>query len=190
MIFIGHDIIHAVQFAEDAHRQQVRRYTGEPYIVHLLSVAKMISCAKIPRDLDDYREAMIIAAILHDVVEDTPATIEEVSKCFGSDVGYLVFSLTDTPKGCGNRAVRKGLDRERLNGASEAVKIIKCADIIDNMHSICTHDQKFARTFLFEVGELIPLLKNKSSLYLELEEKYAYFNPLSTVEQRIMKEGW
>ena len=102
----------------------------------------------------------------------------------------MVYELTDPPLAEGNRAKRKELSRERLSRAGVGTKIINCADIIDNMHSICTHDPKFARTFLFEVGELMPLLKVKSSLYTELQEKYAAFNPLSTIDIRVMKEGW
>ncbi len=104
----------------------------------------------------------------------------------------MVYELTDPPLGEGNRAKRKELSRERLSRAGIGTKIIKCADIIDNMHSICTYDPKFARTFLFEVGELLPILNpepwSKNSLYTELLEKYAYFNPLSMAEQEGKKK--
>jgi len=176
MMFAGHDIIHAVQFVEKEHRPQFRKYSGEPYLVHLLSVAKMVSCAVFEKELEDMREKMIIAALLHDVVEDTPILIDEVYGWFGSDVGRFVAELTDPPLSAGNRAKRKEITRERLKTASNAAKVIKCADIIDNMHSIVACDPDFSKVFLKEVGYLIPLLETpRSSLHKELIEKHAAF---------------
>ena len=76
----------ALVFATDAHSQQFRK-SGEPYIIHPILVASIV--AKITED-----ESMVIAALLHDVVEDTPVTIEEVRTRYGDDVAHLVGGLT------------------------------------------------------------------------------------------------
>ncbi len=81
------DQIHkALLFAIDAHSHQSRK-SGEPYVVHPILVSALV--ASITGD-----RAMVIAALLHDVVEDTPHTIEEVEIGYGSDVAHLVHGLT------------------------------------------------------------------------------------------------
>jgi (p)ppGpp synthase/HD superfamily hydrolase len=180
-IFSNHDIIHAIQFAEEAHRDQKRKYSNEPYLIHLLSVAKMVSCATLDKALELQREEIIIAAILHDVVEDTNVTSEDIGLAFGSSICRIVQELTDPPLVAGNREKRKGLSRERLRLSCHATKIIKCADIIDNVHSIVACDPKFAKVFLEEIGMLIPLLETpRSSLHRELVELYATSIPRTT----------
>lgn len=76
----------ALLFAKEAHAHQTRK-SGEPYIVHPILVAALV--ASITGD-----RAMVIAALLHDVVEDTPHTIEDVETRYGSDVAHLVHGLT------------------------------------------------------------------------------------------------
>jgi len=76
----------ALDFSTDAHIEQFRK-SGEPYIIHPILVASIV--AKITED-----EAMVMAALLHDVVEDTPVTIEEVKARYGDDVAHLVGGLT------------------------------------------------------------------------------------------------
>ena len=76
----------ALAFATESHEGQ-RRRSGEPYIIHPILVASIV--AKITED-----ESMVIAALLHDVVEDTPVTIEEVKVRYGDDVAHLVGGLT------------------------------------------------------------------------------------------------
>ena len=93
----------ARDFALAAHRGvgQLRKYTGEPYEEHLRRVAAIVE-----EHAGD--PEMIAAAWLHDVVEDTPATIEEVERAFGPGVRGLVEALTDmSGPQHGNRAARK-----------------------------------------------------------------------------------
>jgi len=75
-----------LEFAQKAHKEQFRK-SGEPYIIHPILVASIT--ANITTD-----EIMVIAALLHDVVEDTPITIEEIEMRFGKDVAHLVAGLT------------------------------------------------------------------------------------------------
>ena len=80
----------ALQFSEKAHEGQYRK-SGEPYIIHPILVSAIVAC--ISED-----DAMVIAALLHDVVEDTHLSITEVSQEFGEDVAHLVEGLTKIDK--------------------------------------------------------------------------------------------
>lgn len=137
----------ALAFATNAHGSvlQVRKYTKEPYIVHPIAVASIV------RSVRDHTPEMLAAAYLHDVVEDTPVTIEEVFAEFGVEVGELVSWLTDVSKPTdGNRRVRKALDRAHSIAAPAAAQTIKVADLIDNTKSIVRFDPSFATVFLRE----------------------------------------
>ncbi|MEJ2520259.1 MAG: HD domain-containing protein, partial [Desulfuromonadales bacterium] len=83
----------ARQFAEHAHRSvnHRRKYTGEAYITHPAAVAELV--ASVTRD-----EATICAAWLHDVIEDTPVTLDMIGKEFGNRVERLVAQLSDISK--------------------------------------------------------------------------------------------
>ena len=81
----------AFEMAREAHAPQ-RRKTGEPYIFHPLAVAK-IAAEELHLDVNS-----VIAAFLHDVVEDTPHSVEEISRTFGPDVAFLVGAVTKQKK--------------------------------------------------------------------------------------------
>ena len=145
----------ARQFAIQAHAAigHRRKYTQLPYDVHLANVATIVS--SVTEDAE-----MIAAAWLHDVVEDTPVTLERVESEFGKGVAELVESLTDVSKPeDGNRATRKTIDRKHLAHASSRAKTVKLADIIDNAKDISKHDPAFAEVYLAESKELLRVLK-------------------------------
>ena len=119
-------------YATEAHQRinQRRKYNNEPYHVHLHAVAKLV--ASVTDDAE-----MIAAAWLHDTVEDTQATLEDIEAEFGVAVAELVEELTDVSRpGDGNRAVRKAIDRRHLAQASARAKTVKLADLIDNCKDI------------------------------------------------------
>jgi len=131
-----------------------RKYTGQPYQVHLKSVVQIL------QQVVDPDPAMIAAAWLHDTVEDTEATHHQIEAEFGADVAELVYQLTDISRpGDGNRAHRKAMDRVHLAEASSRAKTIKLADLIDNTRDICRHDEKFARVYVQEVSALLGVLQ-------------------------------
>jgi len=76
----------ALSFSKESHKHQYRK-SGEPYVVHPILVAAIVVSIT-----DD--ESMAIAALLHDVVEDTNVSLEEISQRFGKDVAHLVSGLT------------------------------------------------------------------------------------------------
>ena len=160
------DIIErAEQFAVKAHGPQKRKYSGDPYIVHPLEVAKIVQ--GVP-----HTNAMVAAAILHDVIEDTEASYDDVAVNFGSVVADLVDELTDVSKPeDGNRAVRKALDRAHLAKASADAQTIKLADVISNSQDIKANDPSFAKVYIEEMKALLEVLtKGDKTLYAKAKE--------------------
>lgn len=143
----------AYSMAAAAHAEQKRKYTGEDYIVHPVSVASQVIAFlenTVPMEASTV-EKIAIAAILHDTVEDTDTTFSDIERCFGADVMNIVFWLTDDiPHRQGNRHIRAQLAAEKLGNAPWEAKLIKAFDIIDNCNSIVDHDAKFAATYLPE----------------------------------------
>ena len=157
----------AIEFAKQKHSTQKRKYEGMPYIVHPLRVAEIVSTRT------DSVQAYI-AAILHDTIEDTDATLKEVQERFGDEVADLVWQLTDRSKPSdGNRAKRKAIDRESLVKASPLAQTVKMADIIDNAPSIIEHDPGFARRYLMECLALVKALKKADPVLRERARKLA-----------------
>lgn len=153
----------AKDYASHAHTRinHRRKYTHQPYTAHLSAVAKRLSGI-------DADAEMIAAAWLHDVVEDTEATLYDIEQAFGSTVMALVEDLTDVSKPSdGNRASRKALDRAHLAEADPRAKTIKLADLIDNALDICRNDQRFARVFLDEMAALLDVLQDGDARLLQ-----------------------
>lgn len=142
----------ALDFATEAHEGQVRKYTGVPYVLHPIEVMEIVKTV-------EHDDAMLAAALLHDVVEDTDVTIDEVRDVFGSDVASLVDDLTDVSKPeDGNRSTRKALDRAHSAKASARAQTVKLADLISNSADILVNDPKFAKTYLAEKELLLEVL--------------------------------
>lgn len=141
-------------FATAAHAAvgQTRKYTGEPYIVHPVEVAKIV-------ESHGGSNAMIAAALLHDVLEDTSVTFDVLETEFGSEVAELVLWLTDVSKPeDGNRSTRRALDRQHSAAAPAEAQTVKVADLISNTRSIVAHDPGFAKVYLEEKRLLLEVL--------------------------------
>ena len=123
-------LLQAASFAAKKHTNQKRKgAAGEPYINHPLEVANLI--ANVGR-VDDHD--VLIAAILHDTVEDCGVTREEIAQAFGETVAGYVMEVTDDkslPK-----AERKRLQVEHSPHLSPGAKIVKLADKISNITDI------------------------------------------------------
>ncbi len=155
-------VIKARTYAKEAHEEigQMRKYTGEPYIVHPAAVAKLVSTVTNDRE-------MICAAWLHDVVEDTNRTLEDIEREFGSGIAELVENLTDVSKPeDGNRKIRKAIDLKHTRAASPRAKTVKLADLIDNSKTITKYDPKFSKVYMAEKRMLLEVLgEGDSKLY-------------------------
>lgn len=154
-------VVAAAEFARAAHDgvNHMRKYTGEPYAVHLEAVAGMVA------EVTDDPEVVAVAW-LHDTLEDTETEVDDLNDSFGSRVARLVEDLTDVSRPeDGNRKRRKSRDRGHLAHALPAAQTVKLADLIDNARSICAHDRDFGQVFLGEMESLLEVLsKGDASL--------------------------
>lgn len=135
---------------------QTRKYTGEPYYLHPLAVADTVA------QVAGATPEMVAAALLHDVVEDTAITHEEIALAFGDGVAGLVFDLTDQYAGPeqGNRATRKAMEQARLSHVRPQAQTIKYADLIDNTARIVDLDPTFAKVYLKEKRALLDVMRD------------------------------
>jgi GTP pyrophosphokinase len=124
----------AFEFAAAFHAAQ-RRPAGEPYAEHLFEVLEILVCSAGVSDPE-----VLTAAVLHDVVEDTPCTLEEVAARFGERVAGLVDRLTkpEPPPG-GDGAATRHAYLERIAAGPEDVRTIKLADRYSNVWKLDTH---------------------------------------------------
>jgi (p)ppGpp synthase/HD superfamily hydrolase len=144
----------ALEFARAAHEavDQLRKHTGEQYIVHPVAVADIVR--SVP-----HTEEMIAAALLHDVVEDTNVGLDAIRAEFGSGVAELVGWLTDVSRPHdGNRRARKKLDLDHLAQAPAEAQTIKFADLIDNSRTISRYDREFWPVYRREMLALLAAL--------------------------------
>jgi len=120
-------------------------------------------------------EAMVAAAFLHDVVEDTSHPLDEILAEFGPDVARLVAELTNPSKGMtASRPQRKQLDREHLATVSREARLIKLLDRIDNLQEMADAPTAFRRQYCQEsrllaevIGDADPALKAELLEYTE-----------------------
>lgn len=126
------EIEKAYNLAKDLHRSQVRQ-SGEPYIIHPISVAIILSEMKADKDT-------ICAGLLHDTIEDTPITKEEIAREFNIDVANLVDGVTKISKLNFSSKQDRSLANTRkiISGITEDVRIIiiKLADRLHNMRTL------------------------------------------------------
>jgi len=131
----------ALKFSVEAHKEQFRK-SGEPYIIHPILVSAIT--ASITND-----ESMAVAALLHDVVEDTPTTIEEIEHLFGKDVAHLVSGLTKIdsirdveliPSNSDEKLIVSALSfRKMLLASIEDVRVL-VVKLCDRLHNMLTLD--------------------------------------------------
>lgn len=138
-------ILKAAALAVRAHAGQKRKYTGFPYITHPARVAGRVGI------LPGATEEMVAAAYLHDVLEDTTITREEIEEATNAQVGFYVDCMTNKSKGTGlPRDQRKALDRKHLSEVPAEVKLIKTLDRIDNLLEMTDSPADFKRVYAAE----------------------------------------
>ena len=135
---LGQRFTDAVGFAREKHHGDVRKCTRIPYLSHLLAVASLaIEDAASDPQLDDRFEDIAMAAVLHDVVEDTPVSVSEVADRFGPEVARIVKACSDaesTPKPPWRE--RKEAYIKHLEDADQAVLCVALADKRHNARCI------------------------------------------------------
>jgi guanosine-3',5'-bis(diphosphate) 3'-pyrophosphohydrolase len=125
-------LLNAISFAADKHRKQRRKdRESSPYINHPIEVAKILASEG---GVDD--EVLLIAAILHDTVEDTKTSFSELEYFFKNEITDVVREVTDDKNI--KKPLRKRLQVEHARHASARAKQIKIADKVSNIRDI-TH---------------------------------------------------
>lgn len=126
-------LLRAVAFAAEKHKNQRRKDAeASPYVNHPIALAKVL---KEEGGVDDV--TILVAAILHDTIEDTNATADELRVLFGDEITGIVLEVTDDkslPK-----AERKRLQIEHAAHASPKAKLVKLADKICNLRDIASN---------------------------------------------------
>jgi len=196
-ISANENIYKALSYSTQAHKGQVRK-SGEPYIIHPILVASIV--ASITND-----ESMVISALLHDIVEDTPVTTDAIELLFGKDVAHLVEGLTKidiirdnelVPSSSNERLVVSALTfRKMLLASIEDVRVlvIKLCDRLHNMltlEALAEHKQiRIAEETLvvyspiahrLGISFLKNILEDLSFSYLFKEEKHHIDNYLDS----------
>jgi len=124
------NLTRALMFAAQKHTDQRRKGArAEPYVNHLIEVVDLLA-----RHTGGANEAVLLAGALHDTVEDTATTREELVKAFGENVADIVMECTDDkslPK-----MERKRLQVEHAPHKSDNAKMVKMADKISNLKAI------------------------------------------------------
>ncbi len=187
----------ALEYSIEAHKFQFRK-SGEPYIVHPILVASIV--ASISAD-----ESMTIAALLHDIVEDTPATVKDIKELFGKDVAHLVDGLTKIdiirdseliPSHSNEKLVVSALTfRKMLIASIEDVRVL-VVKLCDRLHNMLTLDalaeykqQRISEETLvvyapiahrLGISFLKNILEDLSFSYLFKEQKHQIDNYLDT----------
>lgn len=151
-------ITKAIEFATKKHQGQTRTSNdNEPYINHVMRVYNTI--VQYGYGVD---ENVGIAAILHDTVEDTDTSYEEICNEFGPIVMNYVLLLTNTVTGkqVGRHAYHEA-NFHRIVNAPKQVQAIKIADMMDNLSDVATtFDKKFAEKYLDEKVSIIGAISN------------------------------
>ncbi|MDR5796201.1 HD domain-containing protein [Caballeronia sp. LZ008] len=123
-------LIHAVAFAADKHRKQRRKDAdASPYINHPIALAHVLANEGGVED-----ERVLIAAILHDTIEDTDTSRDELVRRFSAEIGRIVDEVTDDKSL--SKAERKRFQVEHAAHISHGAKLVKLADKICNLRDI------------------------------------------------------
>ena len=159
-------ILNALNLAKEAHKGQ-KRDEGDPYIIHPIRIGNILTY-----DLGIKDKDILIAGLLHDVIEDTSVTTEEIERKFGKKVSDMVSSLTRNK----DKETKKEKFEKTLY-ASEEIRLLKACDWLDNLRSFVYRTDRGERwqRHLKEAQEMyIPLAKATGNKWLITEMEKAY----------------
>lgn len=167
----------AYDFAEQAHHGQLRK-SGEPYILHPLAVAEIV----VNMQMDSLS---IIAALLHDVVEDTTVSLKEIEQHFGQDCAMLVDGLTklERIKFRSKEEQQNENYRKMFIAMAQDIRVIviKLADRLHNMRTLKYQSEESQRRIAYETLEIFCPIANRlgiSAIKWEMEDiALRYLNP-------------
>ena len=186
------DIIdRAYIYSARVHDGQVR-LSGEPYLSHPLEVAGILTEMKLD-------VVSVVAGLLHDVVEDTHATIEEINEMFGKDIGHIVSGVTKLsvlPFSSGSQARQAESIRKMILAMADDIRVIliKLADRLHNMRTLKFHSPKKKAKIARETLDIYAPIAGRLGIYWikkELEDaSFMYIQPdeYSKIEQHVNQD--
>ena len=148
------ELLEAAQWAVTAHDGQIRRGSGNPYVVHPLRVAALVLGSGL--EAESARIALL-AAILHDTLEDTDLPAEQIKKRFGEAVASVVDELTQDktlPKAERRQKMIDGCGKYSLEA-----KVVKLADRWDNMSEMKDLGPQFVRRYCEEAERMVAAMR-------------------------------
>lgn len=147
----------AVTFAQWHHSEQTRP-AGEPYVTHLLEALEILVTGAGIQE-----ERLLVATLLHDAIEDTDCTAEEIESRFGEEVAQLVLEVTQPKPGPGEtREDTRQRYLDRVWNGSREVHLIKLADRLSSVQKLGTHPRpERQRSYYRETCEYIVPLAQK-----------------------------
>lgn len=166
----------AIVFATEAHKGQFRKGTQAPYILHPLEAAAIVSTMT-----ED--EEILAAAVLHDVVEDTGTTIEEIREIFGKNVAEYVSAESENKRenlsAESTWKIRKRETLEHLKTAPKEIKMITLGDKLSNIRAIYRDyntigDELWNRFNQKDKNEHLWYYQGIADCLSELDEHFAY----------------
>lgn len=182
-------IMQAYEFADKRHEGQ-KRESGEPYITHPIAVAQIL--VELGMDTDT-----VCAALLHDVVEDTEATLDDLTKLFGQDVANLVDGVTKLNQVALNSREEQQAEniRKMLLSMSKDIRviIIKLGDRLHNMRTLGFRCEQKRRSVSLETMNIFVPIANRlgiTKMKEELEDlSFSYLDPYAynEIEQLLEK---
>lgn len=162
-------IMKAMMFATEKHKGQKRRFCDKPYVIHPKAVARILEklgCSTL----------LIVAALLHDTLEDTDATYDELVDTFGVEVADLVFELSNRkPKSMSKHDYMV----KKIQGLSFNALTIKLADRLHNILYLEFDrvDIKFVKKYYFETVAMMDVV----TLSGELDPQYTLYNDIKSI---------
>jgi (p)ppGpp synthase/HD superfamily hydrolase len=171
---VTNKILLAARFARLAHDGQLRKYSGFPYITHPARVASRVML------FEEVLEDEVVAAWLHDTIEDCGISYDNILAQFGKLSADLVLELTNPSKGCPKntpREEKKLMDLAHTRTISDRAKRIKLVDRLDNCLELNDAPIDFIRLYNREtlrlidaIGHVDPLLNNQIKTQVRILE--------------------
>jgi len=152
----------ALTFAKEKHEGQNRKATNKPYITHPINVAKILKKHKKSHKINE----LVAAALLHDTLEDTNTTKQELEKLFGKLITSLVKELTTdeiekNKVGKDKYLAEKMIDEKQMSSWG---LLIKLADRLDNVSDLKNTDLKFKKRYTEETNYILEKLEKNRTL--------------------------
>ncbi len=149
----------AMHFAGDAHDGQVRKFQNVPYILHPISVAKLVEVYKKPNSTNLLR----VLALLHDTVEDTEVSLSEISAEFNFKVATVVEELTNDEEKI-EKVGKTNYLQETLVGMSNSALYVKLCDRLDNVLDLKLTPKHFRERYAQDTEDIIKHLISERTL--------------------------